>query len=119
LRFEQLSCAFKNLYEEINEMRENAKSSFENLFKIATESAEKIGVQLVVLKIRENYAGHSEVYYRKPIFIPFLNHYLDQLSSRFLDYGKLFLKIQNIMPSKCITLDTDEIKETEHILKTE
>ncbi|CAI6352232.1 unnamed protein product [Macrosiphum euphorbiae] len=68
---------------------------------------------------RENYAGSPEAYYRKSIFIPFLDNYLDQLSSKFLDHSTLLLKIQNILPSKCITLDTDGIEETAHTLITE
>lgn len=114
-----------NLYEEINQMRENAESNFKNVFKQATEMAEKTGAQMIIPRRvknqihRENYTGNPEAYYRKSIFIPFLDHYLDQLSSRFLDHCTLLLKIQNILPSKCIALDTDGIKETAHTLITE
>ncbi|KAF0705946.1 zinc finger MYM-type protein 1-like, partial [Aphis craccivora] len=114
-----------NLYEEINQMRENAESNFKNVFKQAMEMAEKTGAQMIIPRRvknqihRENYAGNPEAYYRKSIFIPFLDHYLDQLSSRFLDHSTLLLKIQNILPSKCIALDTDGIKETAHTLITE
>jgi len=107
-----------NLYKEINQMRENAKSNFKNVFKQATETAEKNGVQMMIHRRvknqihRENYAGNPGAYYHKSICIPFLDHYLDQLSSRFLDHRTLLLKTQNILPSKCITLDTDGIKET-------
>lgn len=67
---------------------------------------------------RENYAGNPELFYRKSIFIPFLDNYLDQLSSRFFVNRTLLFKIQNILTSKWVSLAKDEIKETAHILKT-
>jgi len=54
-------------------------------------------VQMIILRLsdvknlihRENYASRNpEAYYRKSIFIPFLDHYLNQLSSRFLNFRK-------------------------------
>jgi len=72
------------------------ESNFKNVFKQATETAEILR-RVKNQMHRENYAGNPEAYYRKSIFIPFLDHYLDQLSSRFLDHSKPLLKIQNIL----------------------
>lgn len=68
---------------------------------------------------RENYEGDPEPYFRRSIFIPFLDHYLDQLKSRFLVHQDLLSKIQNILPEKCIELNANEIQSTVDIFEAE
>jgi hypothetical protein len=59
-----------------------------------------------------NYKGVPETYYRRSIFIPFLDHLLDQLKFRFLNHRELLSKIQNILPTKCCELTTEEVVVT-------
>lgn len=44
------------------------------------------------------------------IFIPFLEHYSEQLKTRFIEHGELLSKIQSILPKKCTELDVDGIR---------
>lgn len=104
-----------DVYEEIHDMRQNAEDKFKSIFVKALEIASTVDVHLVVPRYvkrqqnRDNYEGDPETYYRQSIFIPFLDHLLNQLKSRFLDHRELLSKIQNILPTKCSELTTEEI----------
>ncbi|KAF0710222.1 zinc finger MYM-type protein 1-like, partial [Aphis craccivora] len=67
-----------------------------------------VGIQ----KNRDNYEGGPEEYFRRFIFLPFLDHLLMQLKIRFLEYRELLSKIQNILPTMCSELNTKKISET-------
>lgn len=87
--------------------------------------AEKIDIELLVPRRagrqqnRDNYEGGPETYFRRSIFIPFLDHFSSQLSSRFLNHRNLLSRIQNILPTKCTELTTDEIRTTVQTLVAE
>ncbi|XP_039969236.1 uncharacterized protein LOC120781178, partial [Bactrocera tryoni] len=66
---------------------------------------------------RDNYEGDLEEYYRRSIYIPFLDNFLDQINERFLKHRELLSKIENILPNKCINLDAIEMQETVRILE--
>ncbi|XP_025406829.1 zinc finger MYM-type protein 1-like [Sipha flava] len=107
-----------NVYDEINEMRRDSELKFKDLFVAAKEMAEKMSINLVpprnigVQKNRDNYEGSPEAYFRRSIFLPFLDHLSMQLKTRFIDHRELLSKIQNILPIKCSELNTKEISET-------
>lgn len=114
-----------DLTQQIDYMRQNADKQFNNIFVTAKEKAEKVGVELMNPRRvkrqhnRENYEGGPEPYFRRSIFIPFLDHYSDQLKSRFLVHQDLLSKIQNILPEKCIELNANEIQSTVDIFEAE
>lgn len=72
----------QNLNEEVDKRRRNAETEFQKIFNEAEETAKKVGVNLVVPRItgrqrnRDNYEGAPEIYFRRSIFIPFLEHYI-------------------------------------------
>lgn len=107
-----------NVYDEINEMRRDSELKFKDLFVAAKEMAEKMSINLVpprnigVQKNRDNYEGSPEDYFRRSIFLPFLDHLSMQLKTRFIDHRELLSKIQNILPIKCSELNTKKISET-------
>lgn len=107
-----------NLHEELDEMRRNAETTFKDMFNAAQKIAEKVDVNLVVPRLagrqknRDNYEGGPEEYFRSSILIPFLDHLLEQLESRFLKHRELLSKIQNILPYKCTELDSEGIRAT-------
>lgn len=113
----------KGVYEEIDCMRRNAEEEFKNIFKLSQEMANKVGVRIEVPRRvghqinRDNYLGEPEDYYRCSIYIPFLDHYLDQIDLRFINHAHLLAKIQNILPNKAIELTPDDIRQTSEMLE--
>lgn len=113
----------KAVYQEINCMRRNAEKGFKNIFQIANELATKVGVLIEVPRRvghqinRDNYLGEPEDYYRCSVYIPFLDHYLDQIDLRFIKHADLLGKIQNILPNKVIKLEADDIQQTTETLE--
>lgn len=107
-----------HVYEEINEMRRDSELKFKDLFVSAKEMADKMDINLVpprnigVQNNRDNYEGGPEAYFRRSIFLPFLDHLAMQLNIRFLEHRELLSKIQNILPTKCSELNQKEISET-------
>ncbi|XP_050541301.1 zinc finger MYM-type protein 1-like [Daktulosphaira vitifoliae] len=106
------------VYDEINAMRCDSELKFKDLFLEAKEMADKMDINLVpprnvgVQKNRDNYEGGPEAYFRRSIFLPFLDHLSMQLKIRFFEHRELLSKIQNILPTKCSELNTKEISET-------
>jgi len=113
------------VYDEINEMRRDSELKFKDLFIAAKEMADKMNINLVpsrivgVQKNRDNYEGDPEAYFRRSIFLPFLDHLSMQLKIRFLEHRELLSKIQNILPTKCSELNTKDINETVNIFEKE
>ena len=114
-----------DVHEEIKEMRTRADEKFAEMFKSATQIAEKIGTEITVPRRaerqnnRENCNGNAEEYYRRSIFIPFLDKYLEELDRRFLEHRTLLSRIQNIVPAKCAELDEEELNKTVHVFEEE
>lgn len=106
-------------------MRQHAETIFNSMFDAAQKIAEKVDIKLVIprfvqrQKNRDNYEEYPQTYFRWSIFVPFLDHFLEQLQSRFIEYHELLSKIQNILPSKCLKLDREEIRMTIEIFEKE
>ncbi|KAK4886129.1 hypothetical protein RN001_002400 [Aquatica leii] len=113
----------ENLKIEIQQMRSDADLEFKNLFALAKTAADKIGVNLVpplrigMQRNRSNYEGDPETYFRRSIYVPFLDYFIDQLNSRFFNHRELLSKIQNILPSKCTDLDSEAVHKTVEIME--
>ena len=60
-----------------------------------------------------------EEYFRRSVFIPFLDHFKEELHSRFLQHGELLSKIQGILPMQCIYLCEDNLLKTVQALERE
>ena len=84
-----------------------ADEKFHRLFLSASELAENIGEELTAPRIRGRQthranapADDPEEYYRKNIFIPFLDHFIDQLKVRFGDENEFpkQARLQELMP---------------------
>lgn len=107
-----------DVHDEIKDMRTKADEAFREIFESATHIAQSIGTILTVprragrQKNRDNYGGDAEEYYRRSIYIPFLDKYSEELESRFLKQRDLLSKIQNVIPAKCAEIDEAEIDRT-------
>lgn len=114
-----------NLHDEIEDMRRNAKREFKRIFAEAKETAEKVGIELLTPRRagrqlnRDNYVGDPETYFRLSIFIPFLDHFSNQLNSRFLQHRNLLSRIQKILPTRCTDMNTEEIRATVQTFEAE
>lgn len=75
-----------HVYDEINEMRRDSELKFKGLFAAAKVMADKLGINLApprnvgVQKNRDNYEDGPEAYFRRSIFLPFLDHLSMQLN---------------------------------------
>ncbi len=56
-------------------------------------------------------------YFRRAIFIPFLDDLLLHLKARFLEYRQLLVKIENIILVRCTSLNSDEMGATAEVLE--
>lgn len=105
-------------HDEIKDMRTKADETFRGIFESATHIAQSIGAVLTVpqragrQKNRDDYGGDAEKYYRRSIYIPFLDKYSEELEWRFLKQRDLLSKIQNVIPAKCAEIDEAEIDRT-------
>lgn len=103
----------------LQEMRTEAQSHFHRLFSVAEEMAQKVEGEIKKPRVarlqrnRDNYdADSAEDYFRQSIFVPFLDHFILQLEVRFLQHRVTLSKIQNILPSKVISLSEEEIERS-------
>lgn len=100
-------------------IRENAEEKFHEIFIVAENLSNEIGEEITIPRLaqyqrhRENYDPCStEEYYRVAVFIPFIEHFINQLEIRFLKQKEVLCKIQNIIPNKVIKLNETEIDGT-------
>lgn len=112
-----------NLSSLLKSMRENAELKFRELFATAQDLANELGEEIKIPRVttcqiyRENYPSRSpEEYFRRTIFIPFIDHFLSQLEQRFLKHKETLSKIQNIIPNVIIKLSEIEINETINVI---
>lgn len=75
-----------NLSDVLKELREESKDKFNDMFANAQNLANNIGIHIKIPRVtarqchRSNYETDSlEEYFRLPIFLPFLDHFILQL----------------------------------------
>lgn len=102
----------------LDEMRENNKKHFSDMFSVAAimlnKNKEEIDLPRFANKQthRSNVpTNSSEEYYKLNIFLPFLDHIRTQLSDRFQKHKSLISSLQQIIPSKCIHATNEEIND--------
>ncbi|XP_039970116.1 uncharacterized protein LOC120782025 [Bactrocera tryoni] len=104
-------------------MRNDSEQSFKLIFESVKTIAAELDLEIKIPRLakrqtnRDNYEGEPEEYYRRSIYIPFLDNFLDQINERFLKHRELLSKIENILPNKCINLDVIEMQETVRVLE--
>uniref|UniRef100_A0A2S2QIH3 Repressor of the inhibitor of the protein kinase n=1 Tax=Sipha flava TaxID=143950 RepID=A0A2S2QIH3_9HEMI len=102
----------------LDEMRENNKQHFSDLFSVVAIMLNKNKEDIVLPRIankqthRSNVPSHSsEEYYNFNIFLPFLDYIRSQLCDRFQKHKSLISSLQQIIPSKCIIATNEEIND--------
>lgn len=116
----------ENLQKLLLRIRENAEEKFREIFIAAEKLSNEIGEEIKIPRVtqyqrhRENYESNSpEEYYRIAVFIPFVEHFINQLEIRFLKQKEVLCKIQNIIPNKVIKLNKIEIDGTCDVILTQ
>lgn len=100
------------------EMRENAEERFESLYKEAKAISERLNVEecvprtCAIQRNRENIPyNNAEEYYRRAIFIPFLEDLISSLKERFETHRDSVKSLQNVLPTKTIDKTFDAIED--------
>lgn len=103
-----LKCQLQN-------MRSNSTTESQKQFENAKILAKRVDVEIKAprrTKSDENYENDAQSYFRRFIFIPFVDHLICEFNTLFLNHENWLTKIQNIIPYKCATLDHKAIKDT-------
>lgn len=103
----------------LNELRNNCELKFRELFIEAESCLEEIGEEIKIPGIasrqvyRANYDCNSpEEYYRRSLYIPFIDHFICQLEIRCLKHKHILSNIQNVIASTVVNLNEHEINES-------
>ncbi|XP_025204014.1 52 kDa repressor of the inhibitor of the protein kinase-like [Melanaphis sacchari] len=100
----------------LNTLRQNAEVEFNLIFITASKTLTDVGGTMSVPRLskkqinRDNYTESTpEEYYRKALFIPFLDHSITHLKSKFEYHHDLILSFQNIMPNKVVFTNEKDV----------
>lgn len=84
----------------LNELRNNSELKFHELFIEAENCSKEVGEEIKIPRIasrqiyRENYDCNTpEEYYRRSLYIPFIDHFICQLEIRFLKHKQILSNI--------------------------
>ena len=94
----------RDTIEHLQDFRQDSTEKFTELYERATSFADAVGGEIVMPRVagrqtqRQNVeASNPQEYYRRTVFYPFIDHFLQQLKSRFSDSSPL-LAVQELLP---------------------
>ena len=107
LDFSQALSMIDTVLEALKTIKANAGPEFREIFKEAQQMAAIVGTTLIPPRIvkRQNYRSKglnssAELYYLEALFIPFLDHFIDEISSRFGKKEADVFMLQGLIPSR-------------------
>ena len=87
-------------------IRENVDLKFNNIYKEAKDVAEKLNIEPKMPRICSSQRNRSNVpsnnieeYYKKSIFIPYLDDLMMALNERFIPHNETITSLQYVLPS--------------------
>lgn len=93
----------------LSNRRSGVEQSFAKLWQEAKILADKVGVELIKPRVvkrqvhRENIPSSSdEEYYRRTVYIQFLDHVIGEMKRRFEQHNAVALKIGILIPEVCV-----------------
>lgn len=99
----------------VNQIRENSEQEFYKIFKIASSVADSLGVSIALPRItkkqvnRSNIpADNAEVYYRRSIFIPWLDSFLANIRERFCKHRHILKGFMCLLPSGSLPSEVEK-----------
>ncbi|KAH6946769.1 hypothetical protein HPB50_015061 [Hyalomma asiaticum] len=111
------------VHQTIENDRKNANASFSKIFAQVQALAEKLNVEMPGRRasVRKKNLGSNafesaEEYFRRTLFIPFMDHVLAQLNQRFQKHREPLEYLSIIVPSAIPPMQDDREKGTENLL---
>ena len=99
----------------LNAIRTNANKEFEKIFQRACELNETVAEPITMPRIttqqsnRGNISSNSaEEYYRRVVFVPYLDHLLQELKARFESKNDIVTYLQMVTPKYAIKLNAQQ-----------
>lgn len=103
----------------VKEKRKNAEVSFNDIFTRSEEIAKTLEVEVNLPRLNKRQVHRSNIphtsteeYYRRSIFIPFLDDFISQLEERFINHRSTISGLQQLLPIYVNTIEFDDIKES-------
>ncbi|KAK3091798.1 hypothetical protein FSP39_022710 [Pinctada imbricata] len=102
----------------VKEMRENVDDEFESCFLDAKKIADDIEMEVTIprtcgkQKHRVNVSSNDPAeYYKLAVAIPFLDYFLQELSSRFLKEDQVAYSLCSLLPENIVCFSDDELSK--------
>lgn len=109
----------KNIIALFNSIRENHEDTFDSLFENAAEKAQMFGEKIKIPRLCGQQTQRSNIIVREPmdwfkvtIFIPFLDHIIHELDSRFNEKFSNIIALEGLIPANINFYDTKSILES-------
>ncbi|KAF0727401.1 zinc finger MYM-type protein 1-like, partial [Aphis craccivora] len=119
---QDLSMAKNNIKDIINlfnSIRENPENTFNSLFENAAKKAQMFGEEIKIPRLCGQQTQRSNIIVREPmdwfkvtIFIPFLDHIIHELDSRFNEKFNNIIALEGLIPANINFYDTKSILES-------
>ena len=104
----------KDVTDSLQEVRDGADDHFNDFYQESIKLGEQFGVQPQVPRIASRQSHRSntpytgpEDYYRRTVFLPFLDHIIQEMSTRFGPTQEKASKLFSLVPSEAIKFDAD------------
>ncbi|XP_029348102.1 52 kDa repressor of the inhibitor of the protein kinase-like [Acyrthosiphon pisum] len=113
----------EDLTKEVKRMRQNSDEVFSNIFMTLEEKSKLLNFDIHIPRIckrqtnRYNISTDSaEEYYRISIFTPFLDYFIDQMNTRFIEHQTILKGFQSLFDND-LDKDRNDILELLHFYK--
>lgn len=111
------------LKDKIQEIRINDKTEFSIIFNSAKAQAELFGTNLIIPRLASRQTHRfnlktdsSEDYFRISVFLPFLDHFSNELNLRFLKHQKLLGSFMCLLPEKNCAITNIEEDQMKYLI---
>lgn len=113
-------CSFVGqVLEVFGDIRANAESEFDTIFQKSQQMISAVGGDAITMPrtagrqtARDNVpAVDSAEYYRRSLFLPFVDFLMAELNQRFTLHRKVMSALQNILPVHCSDIKPEQVAE--------
>lgn len=107
-----------NVLEVVKKKRLDAESCFHEIFQKSSEIANALDVEISVPRLNKRQVNRENVeystveeYFRRAIFIPFVDDFISQLEERFLNHRSTISSLQQFLPMFIGNIKFDDISD--------
>jgi hypothetical protein len=108
----------QNTLTELENYRKHAQKNFENIFLAAKKIADKFNVTMKIPRINKRQVhiinvqtNNQEEYFRISVFIPYLDSFISQLKSRFLNHIDILSSFNSLFDENSTTEEFKNLAE--------